>query len=203
MSVTRSLANPAPLGLAGFAMTTWLLSMINAGWYPATGMALVLAMAAAFGGAAQFAAGLCELPRGNTFGFVAFCGYGAFWWSFALFVAVFPHPAVPAGMVGWYLAVWGVFTLFMWFATFAANRVVQTVFCLLWITFFLLAAGEWTGSALVHMAGGYTGLLTAIAALYLAAAEVLSESAGQDVLPIGRVERAPTVRVVPTVAVRS
>ncbi len=200
MSMTRPLANPAPLGLAGFAMTTWLLSMINAGWYPASGMAIVLAMAAAFGGTAQFVAGVCELPRGNTFGFVAFCGYGAFWWSFALFVAVFPHPAIPAGIVGWYLAIWGVFTLFMWFGTFAANRVVQTVFCALWITFFLLAAGEWTGSAALHMAGGYAGLLTAIAALYLAAAEVLSESAGQDVLPIGRVARAPVARVVPGLA---
>ena len=97
MSTTRSLANPAPLGLAGFAMTTWLLSMINAGWYPATGMAVVLAMAAAFGGTAQFAAGLCELPRGNTFGFVAFCGFGSFWWSFALFVGVFAHPGDAGG----------------------------------------------------------------------------------------------------------
>lgn len=184
------LANPAPLGLAGFAVTTWILSMINAGWYPATGIGMVLALAFAFGGAAQFAAGLLEFPRGNTFGFVAFCGYGAFWWSFALFVG-FYHAGVPAGIVGWYLALWGVFTLFMWFATFRANRTVGTVFCLLWVTFFLLAAGEFTGSAGVHVLGGYTGLLTAIAALYLAAAEVLSESFGHDVLPIGRLGPAP------------
>ena len=172
------LANPAPLGLTGFALTTWLLSMVNAGWYAPTAVPMVLAMALAFGGTAQFVAGICELPRGNTFGFVAFCSYGAFWWSFALFVEFF-HVGVPASVVGWYLALWGVFTLFMWFATFYANRAVGTVFLLLWVTFFLLAAGEWTGSTAIHTLGGYTGLLTAMAALYLAAAEVLSETAGR------------------------
>ncbi len=186
----KSYANPAPLGLTGFALTTWLLSMVNAGWYSPAAVPMVLAMALAFGGTAQFVAGLCELPRGNTFGFVAFCSYGAFWWSFALFVEFF-HATVPAGFVGWYLALWGVFTLFMWFATFYANRAVGTVFCLLWVTFFLLAAGEWTGSATIHVLGGYAGLLTAIAALYLAAAEVLSETAGREILPIGRLGPAP------------
>ena len=186
----KTYANPAPLGLTGFALTTWLLSMVNAGWYAPTAMPMVLAMAFAFGGTAQFVAGVCELPRGNTFGFTAFCSFGAFWWSFALFVAFF-HTAVPPAVVGWYLALWGVFTLFMWFATFTANRVVGTVFFLLWITFFLLAAGEWLGSALIRATGGYTGLLTAIAALYLAAAEMLSETAGREVLPIGRLGSAP------------
>ena len=198
----KNLANPAPLGLTGFALTTWLLSMVNAGWYPPTAVPMVLAMAFAFGGTAQFVAGVCELPRGNTFGFVAFCSYGAFWWSFALFVEFF-HGTVPAGFVGWYLALWGVFTLFMWFATFYANRAVGTVFFLLWITFFLLAAGEWTGSALIHMAGGYTGLLTAVAAVYLAAAEVLSETAGREVLPIGRLGTAPGAAQVSELAIAS
>ena len=186
----KKIANPAPLGLTGFALTTWLLSMVNAGWYPPTAVPMVLAMAFAFGGLAQFVAGVCELPRGNTFGFVAFCSYGAFWWSFALFVEFF-HTGVPASVVGWYLALWGVFTLFMWSATFYANRAVGTVFFLLWVTFFLLAAGEWTGLGVVREAGGYTGLLTAIAAVYLAAAEVLSETAGREVLPIGRLGTAP------------
>lgn len=186
----KGYANPAPLGLTGFALTTWLLSMINAGWYAAPAMPMVLAMALAFGGTAQFVAGVCELPRGNTFGFTAFCAYGAFWWSFALFVEFF-HAAVPAGFVGWYLALWGVFTLFMWLATFTANRAVGTVFFLLWITFFLLALGEWTGIPLLHMAGGYTGLATALVAFYLAAAEVMSETFGRDVLPIGRLGPAP------------
>ncbi len=178
------LANPAPLGLCGFALTTWLLSMINAGWYPAPAMPMVLAMAFVFGGTAQFVAGVCELPRGNTFGFTAFCAYGSFWWSLALFLTL-PHAAVPPVFVGWYLALWGVFTLFMWFGTFSANRAVSTVFLLLWITFFLLAAGDFTGSALLHHLGGYGGLATAIAALYLAAADVINEAHGRVVLPIG------------------
>lgn len=163
--------------------------MVNAGWYSPAGVNMVLAMAFAFGGTAQFAAGLCELPRGNTFGYVAFCSFGAFWWSFALFVAFF-HAGVPPAFVGWYLALWGVFTLFMWFATFTSNRVVGTMFLLLWITFFLLALGEWVGP-FFRVAGGYTGLLTAIAALYLAAAEMLSESIGRDVLPVGRPAKRP------------
>ena len=75
------LANPAPLGLTGFALTTWMLSMVNAGWFTAACVPLVLASAFAFGGTAQFVAGLMEMPRGNTFGFVAFCSFGAFWWS--------------------------------------------------------------------------------------------------------------------------
>ena len=83
------LANPAPLGLSGFALTTWMLSMVNAGWFEGAAVPLVLASAFAFGGTAQFFAGLMEMPRGNTFGFVAFCSYGAFWWTFALFVQFF------------------------------------------------------------------------------------------------------------------
>ncbi len=176
--------NPAPLGLSGFALTTWLLSMINAGWYLPTAMPLVLGMAFAFGGTAQFAAGLCEVPRGNSFGFTAFCGFGAFWWSFALFV-LFPHLTVPPSFVGWYLALWGVFTLFMWVGTLTANRAVSTVFLLLWITFFLLALGDWTGFVVFDRLGGYCGLATAIAALYLAAAEIINEAHGRIILPIG------------------
>ena len=176
--------NPAPLGLSGFALTTWLLSMINAGWYPAAAMPMVLGMAFAFGGTAQFLAGLCELPRGNSFGFTAFCGFGSFWWSFALFV-MFPHTGVPASFVGWYLALWGVFTFFLWFGTFRANRAVWLIFLLLWVTFFLLAAGEWSEMPLLHRLGGYFGMATAIAALYLAAAEIINEAHDRAVLPIG------------------
>jgi uncharacterized protein len=186
------LVNPAPLGLSGFALTTWLLSMINAGWYPPLTMPLVLAMAFAFGGTAQFVAGLCELPRGNSFGFVAFCGFGSFWWSFALFV-MFPHAGVPASFVGWYLALWGVFTFFMWFGTFTANRAVYMVFLLLWITFALLAVGEWTDIGLFHRLGGYGGLATAIAALYLAAAGIINEAHDRIVLPIGPYDPAAPV----------
>src|SRR5271169_6701538 len=120
------LANPAPLGLSGFALTTWMLSMVNAGWFTGASVPLVLVSAFAFGGTAQFAAGLLEMPRGNTFGFVAFCSYGAFWWGFALFVLFFSAKVAP-GFVGWWLVSWGVFTFYMWIASFPLNRVLQLV----------------------------------------------------------------------------
>jgi succinate-acetate transporter protein len=178
------LANPAPLGLTGFALTTWMLSMVNAGWYPATAVPLVLASAFAFGGTAQFAAGLMEMPRGNTFGFVAFCAYGAFWWSFALFVAFFAS-AVPHSFIGWWLLMWGVFTFCMWIGSLALNRAVQIVFLALWVTFLLLAFGDLFGLTVLSRTGGYTGLATAVFAFYLAAAEVINETHGRVLLPVG------------------
>lgn len=177
-------SNPAPLGLAGFALTTWLLSMINAGWFSGDAMGMVLAVAMAYGGTAQIIAGVMELPRGNTFGATAFVSYGAFWWSFALFV-LFLHDKVPGAFVGWYLFMWGVFTFYMWLGTWRAARALQLIFLALWITFFLLAAGEWTGIAGLHTAGGYTGLLTALLAFYLSAAEIINEGHKRVVLPLG------------------
>jgi len=182
--IPTKFSNPAPLGLAGFALTTWLLSMINAGWFTADGMNIVLAVALAYGGTAQMIAGVMELPRGNTFGATAFVSYGAFWWSFALFV-LFLHDKVPAAFVGWYLFLWCIFTLYMWVATWKAPRALQLVFLALWITFFLLAAAEWTGMPGLKMAGGYGGLITAALAFYLSAAEVINEAHQRTVLPIG------------------
>ncbi|WP_333681499.1 acetate uptake transporter [Dyella sp.] len=177
-------SNPAPLGLAGFALTTWLLSMINAGWFTGDAMNMVLAVAMAYGGTAQMIAGVMELPRGNTFGATAFVSYGAFWWSFALFV-LFLHDKVPGAFVGWYLFMWGVFTFYMWVGTLRGTLALQLIFLALWITFFLLAAGEWTGMARLHMAGGYAGLLTALFAFYLSAAEIINDAHKREVLPIG------------------
>ncbi len=185
------LANPAPLGLTGFALTTWMLSMVNAGWFVGAAVPMVLATAFAFGGTAQFCAGLMEMPRGNTFGFVAFCSYGAFWWAFALFVQFFAH-GVPAAFVGWWLFMWGFFTLFMWVGSLALNRGVQLIFLALWITFFLLAFGEWTGLAVLHVAGGYFGLLTAVFAFYVAAADVINETHGRILLPLGAPAAPPS-----------
>ena len=181
------LANPAPLGLTGFALTTWMLSMVNAGWFTGASVPLVLANAFAFGGTAQFAAGLMEMPRGNTFGFVAFCSYGAFWWTFALFVQFFATN-VPAGFVGWWLVMWGVFTFYMWVGSLPLNRALQSVLLALWITFFLLGAADLFGIPPLHVVGGYAGLITAVLAFYLAAAEIINETHGRAVLPIG----APT-----------
>jgi len=180
--MNAKLANPAPLGLAGFAFTTWMLSMVNAGWFDSQSMGLVLALALAYGGTAQMVAGVLEFPRGNTFGTVAFFSYGAFWWSFALFVYFFSS-GVPAAFVGWYLFVWGIFTFYMWIASLRHNTALMLVFLALWITFVLLALGEW-GIAGFHTLGGYFGLITAVLAFYLSAAEVINESFGRTVLPI-------------------
>jgi succinate-acetate transporter protein len=178
------LANPAPLGLFGFALTTWLLSMVNAGFLPATSVPLVLAMAFAFGGTAQFAAGLMEMAKGNSFGFAAFCSYGAFWWSFALFAKFFGL-GVPGAAVGWYLIVWGAFTFAMWIGTFALNRALFLVFLALWPTFMLLGLAPLLAMPELTTLGGYGGLITALLAFYLGAAEIINETHGRALLPIG------------------
>jgi uncharacterized protein len=178
------LANPAPLGLFGFALTTWLLCLINAGFLPGTSVPLVLAMAIAFGGTAQFCAGLMEMVKGNSFGFAAFCSYGAFWWSFALFVEFFAKD-VPAAAVGWYLLAWGAFTFAMWIGTFALNRALFLIFLALWVTFALLGFKDLFGIPSLGILGGYGGLITALLAFYLGAAEIINEAHGHTVLPIG------------------
>ncbi len=188
------LANPAPLGLFGFALTTWLLSMVNAGFLPPTTVPLVLAMAFAYGGVAQFAAGLMEMAKGNTFGFVAFCSYGAFWLSFALFVQFFAA-SVPAAAVGWYLLVWGAFTFAMWLGTFALNRALFLIFLALWVTFVLLGLKDLLGAPELGLLGGYGGLITAILAFYLGAAEIINEAHGRTILPIGAHGAKPVMPV--------
>lgn len=178
-----SVTNPAPLGLFGFALTTWMLSMVNAHLMPGSAVPMVLAMAFAFGGTAQFVAGMMEVRNGNTFGFVAFCSYGAFWWSFALFVEFFAK-GVPGAAVGWYLLLWGAFTFVMWIGTFALNRALFVIFLVLWVTFLLLALGD-LGMPALGVYGGYLGLLTAALAFYLGAAEVINITHGKTILPIG------------------
>ncbi|HTQ71758.1 MAG TPA: acetate uptake transporter [Acidocella sp.] len=178
------LANPAPLGLFGFALTTWLLCLVNAGFLPGTSVPLVLAMAIAFGGTAQFCAGLMEMVKGNSFGFAAFCSYGAFWWSFALFVEFFAK-GVPPAAVGWYLLAWGAFTFAMWIGTFALNRALFLIFLALWVTFALLGFSDLLGIPALGTLGGYGGLVTALLAFYLGAAHIINEAHGHTVLPIG------------------
>lgn len=182
------IANPAPLGLAGFGLTTILLSCINAGLIPAAGVNAVIPMAFAFGGLAQLLAGILEFVNGNTFGLVAFTSYGAFWWWFALMEwtvgAGWIKPPAPVAVAS-VLLLWGVFTLYMWVATFRANKGVFTVFLLLWVTFFLLSAGDF-GSAAAKIVGGYVGILTGIAAFYVSFAEVTNGAFGRDVIPLGQ-----------------
>lgn len=180
------LANPAPLGLFGFATTTWLLSMLNAGWFPIVKeLPLMMATAFAFGGVAQFIAGLLEYPRGNTFGFVAFTSYGSFWFAFALYIEALPHGDL--SFQGAFLLVWGVLTALLFIATLKLNKVLQWIFGTLVVAFILLGLSHLlpdpTGPML-HMIGGYVGMVTAILAAYQAAAEVVNEVYGKTVMPI-------------------
>ena len=198
-----AIADPAPLGLAGFGLTTLILSIVNAGWFgnaaivPLTGS--TLSMAVAFGGLAQFVAGLWAFRRGNTFAGTAFCSYGAFWFSFFLLVQVYlggiikGAPNAWLGWVGLYLLAWGIFTAYMTIASLGAAKMVTTVFVLLTLTFVVLALGWFTGNVktfgasadgLINL-GGYLGLLTAIAALYTSFADVVNATWHRVVLPTG------------------
>ena len=186
----RKYANPAPLGLMGFGMTTVLLNIHNAGFFPLSSM--ILAMGVMYGGLAQIIAGIHEFKTGNTFGMTAFLSYGLFWISLVALILMpkwgWIEPTPPAFM-GFYLAMWGLFTFCMWFGTFGKNRALQTVFFTLWVLFFLLALRDWTGSAAIGTLAGLEGIFCGFSAIYLAMAEVLNESFGKVVLPIGVVAK--------------
>ena len=180
----EKLSNPAPLGLAGFGMTTMLLNIHNAGFFPIGTM--ILAMGIFYGGLAQIIAGILEYKKGNTFGTTAFTSYGLFWLTL-VFIIVFKNqlPGTSEAFMGWYLFVWGLFTFFMWFGTFHKNRLIQFVFLSLTILFWLLALRDWFGSATIGTIAGWEGIICGFSAFYLAMAEVLNESFGRTVLPIG------------------
>jgi succinate-acetate transporter protein len=177
---TQTVADPAPLGLAGFALTTFVLSAANAGLIPKGGDAVVLGLALAYGGIAQFCAGMWEFKRNNTFGATAFTSYGAFWISFFILITFdvvkIPADAVPAAL-GFYLLAWGIFTAYMTFAALRASRPVLAVFVLLTITFLVLAGGAGTSNPGLSQIGGWLGFATAIAAWYASAIGVLKSMA--------------------------
>jgi hypothetical protein len=185
-------ANPGPLGLAGFGLTTVVLSAINAGLLPHEAVPVVVPLAFAYGGVAQLIAGVLEFRVGNTFGMVAFTSYGLFWWWFALLQWTIGAgwlkvpPPVAGGTV---LLMWGIFTLLLWIVSFRLSKAVWSIFLLLWITFFLLAWGDFgysMGSLSCGKIGGYFGLLTGIDALLVAFIEVLNATAGRTVVPLGK-----------------
>jgi uncharacterized protein len=184
-------ANPAPLGLAGFGLTTVVLSCINAGLLAGdvpTLTAVVVPLAFAYGGVGQIIAGVLEYKNGNTFGTVAFTSYGLFWWwyAFLLWTAGAGWIKAPApNAVGLALLMWGVFTLYMWIPTFRLNFCLWTVFLFLWITFFLLAGADLGMGPGWRMAGGWLGLLTGLDALYVSFAEVTNATFKRSVLPVG------------------
>jgi uncharacterized protein len=176
-------ADPAPLGLAAFALTTFILSLANSGAVPLAGNA-VLGLALFYGGIAQFAAGIWEFANKNTFGATAFCSYGAFWMAFWFLVASKGDVAAGASGVGWFLFAWGVFTLYMAVAALKTNVATFAVFAALTITFFLLAFGNIAGVATLGKAGGVVGIITAVLAWYASFAGVTNFTFKRAVLPV-------------------
>jgi uncharacterized protein len=184
--MSEKLANPAPLGLLGFGMTTVLLNLANAGIFPINSM--ILAMGIAYGGLAQVLVGAMEYKKGNTFGTVAFTSYGLFWWSLVLLLlipGVFGSTAANATAMAAYFLMWGIFTFAMFFGTLKANRALQFVFGSLFILFFMLTIKELIGNPVWFTTiTGIEGVICGASAVYLAIAEVLNESRGKTVLPI-------------------
>lgn len=181
------LANPAPLGLAGFGLTTVVLSAVNANLLPHEAVAAIVPLAFAYGGVAQIIAGILEFKTGNTFGMVAFTSYGLFWWWFALLQWTIgagwlkAPPAVAGAAV---LLMWGVFTGLLWIVSFRLSKAVWSIFLLLTITFFLLAAADF-GHATGKL-GGWLGLATGVDALLVAFLEILNATAGREVVSLGK-----------------
>lgn len=186
---TEVKANPAPLGLMGFGMTTILLNIHNAGFFPLD--AMILAMGIFFGGFAQVIAGIMEFKKNNTFGTTAFTSYGFFWLSLvALNILPLMGYGEAAGSLSMaaYLFMWGVFTFFMFIATLRISKALQVVFGSLAVLFFLLAIGNFTDSTLILTIAGYEGIFCGFSAIYAAMAQVLNEVYGKTVMPIGEVK---------------
>ena len=180
-------ADPGPLGLAGFAMTTFVLSMFNAKLVGAGGEPVVLGLALAYGGIAQLLAGMWEFRTGNTFGAVAFSSYGAFWISYFVLVTFDVGGIPPADVghaVGLYLWAWGIFTTYMLIASLRTTGAVALVFFLLAVTFILLGIGNSGAHENIVKAGGWVGLATAAAAWYASFAVVTNSTFGRTVLPV-------------------
>jgi succinate-acetate transporter protein len=191
ISITDGTANPAPLGLLGFGVTTVLLNLHNAGFFGLDSM--ILAMGIFYGGIAQIIAGVMEWKKNNTLGTTAFTSYGLFWLSLAGLLILprigWATAADPVAM-GYYLFIWGLFTLGMFIGTLRLNGILQFVFASLTILFFLLAIGDWTGNAFIKTLAGYEGIICGASAIYAGIAQVLNEVYNKTVLPIWPVKKA-------------
>jgi hypothetical protein len=196
--VFTPVADPAPLGLAAFALTTFLLSAANAGWMgSATGSAW-LGYALAYGGACQLLAGMWEFRNRNVFGATAFSTYGGFWIGLFLWVQFVAPGAKSASAadhdLGWILLAFAIFNTYMLIMSMALNTAVFSVFLTLEITEIVLVIGNFAGNTSIVKVGGYIGIITAIAAWYTSAAGVSAGVAGNRILlPVGRAIMAPRV----------
>lgn len=194
----KKVANPAPLGLMGFGMTTVLLNLYNAQLIDSNALGMIFSMGLFYGGLAQIIAGIWELKNGNTFGATAFSSYGLFWLTFVYInflpamglAPVIADPAIKQLVLVPYLFMWGLFTFWMFLSTLKTNIALMFVFASLAVLFWLLALGHFfyydKGITLINIIAGYEGIICGFSAIYLAMAEVMNETYGKDVMPIGR-----------------
>ena len=178
------IANPGPLGLLGFGMTTVLLNLHNANLLPLS--IAIVAMGIALGGLAQIIAGIRELCQGNTFAGTAFTAYGLFWWSLVLiWVNPFPVNSADKISMGYYLLLWGIFTAFMFVGTLKHNKATQVVFGSLTVLFVLLALGDFTGNHTITIIAGFEGIFCGLSAIYNAMGQILNAEYGKTIIPLG------------------
>ncbi len=186
-NVNKSLlADPAPLGLAGFAFTTFLLSFINAGILSPASVSVVMPLAFSYGGFAQLLTGAFEMRRGNTFGFTAFTSYGSFWFFYGIMVLLASMKIItlPATGIGVALILWGLFTLYMWVNAIRLNLALNLVFLFLWLTFIILGFGSYYSLTDLTRIGGVLGIITAFLAAYTSFA-VVSNSIKANSIHLG------------------
>lgn len=186
IAIKDNTTNPGPLGLAGFALSTILLNLHNAGLFPLDTM--ILSMGIFFGGMTQVIVGVLEFKKNNMFGTMAFSSYGAFWLSL-VFLLVLPkmglgEASTPTAM-GWYLAVWGVYSFGLFMATLKMNKAMQILFFTVVLLFALLAAANFTGSHTIHTIAGIEGVICGSIALYISLAQLYENAYGRPVLPLG------------------
>lgn len=189
-NISEMTANPSPLGLLGFGMTTVLLNIHNAGFIPMS--AMILAMGIFYGGIGQVIAGIMEWKKNNTFGTTAFTSYGFFWLSLVALI-IMPNMGLaeapdPKAMAA-YLFMWGLFTFVMFIGTLKISRALQFVFLSLTILFFLLAAGDFTGAETITRIAGYEGIVCGFSAIYAALAQVINELYGKEIMPLGNMKK--------------
>ncbi len=191
ISIKDQFANPAPLGLLSFGLTTVLLNLHNAGLYGLD--AMIIGMGIFIGGLAQIIAGVLEFKKNNTFGMTAFVAYGFFWISLCT-IWLLPNMfsdskfSSTAISVGYYLVLWGIFSSFMFVGTLKLNRMLQLAFGTLVALFFLLAAAKFTDSHIIERIAGIDGIICGSIAIYGAMAQVINEVYGKVILPIGPVK---------------
>ena len=187
--IVDTTSNPAPLGLCAFGMTTVLLNIHNIGFTELDSM--ILAMGVFFGGFAQILAGLMEFKKNNTFGTTAFTAYGVFWLTLVTLIILPKMGLIDAPSkiaMGFYLSIWGLFTLMLFIGTFRISKALQFVFGSLTVLFFLLAIGDFTGNSLFTQIAGVEGVVCGLVAIYTGLAQVLNELYQDDVFPLGIVK---------------